>query len=116
MTVYEYIASRLTEDSILCQLAEEASELAKAALKLRRERAQDNPTPVTEEEAITNLIEEFADTLNAFRAWEQVKGFGMNLVVNAIADEKCNIWAGRLMEAERGVASEKECDFYGEGV
>ena len=31
-----YIASRLSREDILCQLAEEAAELAQAALKLRR--------------------------------------------------------------------------------
>ena len=36
MTDIEYIASKLSREDILCQLAEEASELAQAALKLRR--------------------------------------------------------------------------------
>jgi hypothetical protein len=38
MTDIRYIASVLSTEDILCQLAEEASELAQAALKLRRAR------------------------------------------------------------------------------
>lgn len=51
---------------ILAQLAEESSELAQAALKLRREKMGTNPTQVSEEEALNNLCEEFADVLTCF--------------------------------------------------
>lgn len=43
-------------------LAEEAAELSQAALKLIR--AIEGDTPVTEADAMTNLIEEAADVLN----------------------------------------------------
>lgn len=43
-------------------LAEEAAELSQAALKLIR--AIEGDTPVTESEAVANLIEEAADVLN----------------------------------------------------
>lgn len=56
-TVYDL----LPEDELLAQLAEECSEAAKAALKLRRARDGVNPTPVSEEEAFSNLVEELAD-------------------------------------------------------
>lgn len=56
-TVYDL----LPEDELLTQLAEECSEAAKAALKLRRVRNGANPTPVSEEEAFGNLVEELAD-------------------------------------------------------
>lgn len=39
----------LPEEELLAQLAEECSEAAKAALKLRRARDGVNPTPVSEE-------------------------------------------------------------------
>lgn len=42
-------------------LAEEATELAKAALKMARVLRGENPTPVTEEEARKELIEEITD-------------------------------------------------------
>lgn len=47
----------LSEDAILCQLAEECSELAQAALKLKRaKKPHINPTTKTEEEARENLL------------------------------------------------------------
>ena len=49
----------LTE--LLAGLAEEAAELAQAALKLRRVFDKTNPTPVSEESAIDHLEEEIAD-------------------------------------------------------
>ena len=51
----------LGEPELLCQLAEEASELAHAALKLRRVLEGKNPTPCTESECRENLTEEVAD-------------------------------------------------------
>lgn len=45
------------------QLAEEASELCKAALKMARILRGENPTPVTDNEARINLIEEFTDVM-----------------------------------------------------
>ena len=46
------------------QLAEEASELSKAALKLARVLRRENPTPVTESEAIKSVIEEYTDVVH----------------------------------------------------
>ena len=46
---------------LLAGLAEEAAELAQAALKLRRAYDRTNPTPVTEENAYDALLEEIAD-------------------------------------------------------
>ena len=43
----EYIAANLSGEDILCQIAEEAAELAQAALKLRRAISQTNPAPMT---------------------------------------------------------------------
>lgn len=51
------------EPAMLEQLAEEATELAKAALKLARIERKENPTPVTKEEATLNLIEEYTDVM-----------------------------------------------------
>ncbi len=58
----KYIGENLTTKELLCQLAEECSELSKAALKLRRTiYPNDNPTPVTYDEALNNFKEEIAD-------------------------------------------------------
>ena len=59
----EFIRARLSHSEQLAGLAEEATELAHAALKLRRAYDGSNPTPVTEEEAIKNLLEEIGDIL-----------------------------------------------------
>lgn len=48
---------------VLAQLAEEATELAQAALKLRRALDGTNPTPVTVKEAEAAVIEELSDVL-----------------------------------------------------
>lgn len=57
----EYIREKLGTGELLAQLAEEATELAHAALKLRRVYDGTNPTPTTEEDAMANLHEEIAD-------------------------------------------------------
>lgn len=57
----EKIQQMLDVGELLCQLAEECSELAQAALKLRRVLDRVNPTPVTYDEAIESLYEEAAD-------------------------------------------------------
>ena len=57
MTSIEYIAENLSDEDILCQIAEEAAELAQAALKLRRAITQTNPTPVTIEKAVDEISE-----------------------------------------------------------
>lgn len=84
---------------ILCQLAEEASELAKAALKLRRAIDGCNPTPVTRDEAEKMLEEEIADV----EVCLNVLGYHTDehlLTQSEIMQEKLERWRNRLMEAE----------------
>lgn len=57
----QYIIDCLPTEELLAQLAEEAAELAQAALKLRRVEDGTNPARVSREEAIKNLLEEIAD-------------------------------------------------------
>ena len=47
--------------AMLEQAAEEASELAKAALKYVRVLFNENPTPVTKDKAFNDLTEEYSD-------------------------------------------------------
>lgn len=49
--------------AMLEQMAEEASELTKAALKTARILRKENPTPVKLEDAILNLFEEYTDVV-----------------------------------------------------
>lgn len=55
------IVLKIGEAATYEQLAEEAAELAQAALKMARIIRGENPTPVTPEEASVNVIEEFTD-------------------------------------------------------
>ena len=57
----EIMIEKIGRPAMLEQLAEEASELAQAALKLARIERGENPTPVTEDEAYKNLVEEYTD-------------------------------------------------------
>lgn len=52
---------KIGEPALLEQLAEECTELAKAALKLARYTRNENPTPITRGQAVENLVEEIAD-------------------------------------------------------
>ena len=61
------IEQLIGKPALLEQLAEEASELTKAALKLSRILRCENPTPVTEQEAINDLIEEYSDVIQCSR-------------------------------------------------
>jgi len=82
---------------LLAGLAEEASELAQAALKLRRviDPYISNPTPVTEDQAMERLYEEIAD----------VKLYCSVLDVNVryisqVMEQKKKRWEDRLMSRE----------------
>lgn len=56
-----FIRGQITEEDALCAIAEEAAELAQAALKLRRAMTGTNPTPVAPKTAKDNVLEEIAD-------------------------------------------------------
>lgn len=62
------VSDILPKTEILAQLAEEASELAQAALKLRRALDGTNPTPKSVAECEKNLHEEFGDIYNCILA------------------------------------------------
>ena len=80
---------------LLAGLAEEAAELAQAALKYRRALDQSNPTPIDEDTAYEHLMEECAD----------VKLYFSMLPVNAryvseIMERKKKRWEERLAMSE----------------
>ena len=90
------ITQKVPVTELLAGLAEEASELAQAALKLRRVYDGTNPTPVKEEDAQERLYEEMAD----------VKLYCSMLKVNVkyISEmmlSKQKRWEQRLMEGKQ---------------
>lgn len=103
MTDLEYIAENLSEEDILCQIAEEAAELAKAALKLRRAITQTNPTPVTKEKAADNLIEEYGDTVVACVTYFMKHDLIDRKYVDVLeqSNTKYNRWAQRIKEGKK---------------
>jgi NTP pyrophosphatase (non-canonical NTP hydrolase) len=91
----DYIRGKVPEEELLAQLAEEATELSHAALKLRRVLDGQNPTPVRMSEAYANLQEEVADVLLCL----QVLGIEIqDPTIYRTQEEKSIRWARRLQE------------------
>ena len=93
MNCFAYIREKIPQTELLAQLAEEATELAHAALKLRRAYDGTNPTPVSRGEALENLKEEVADVelVLALLDLDQY-----DAECNRIKCEKLERWARRL--------------------
>ena len=85
------IKDYLPETEILAQLAEECAELSQAALKLRRVLDKTNPTPVTEQEATAQMIEEISDVVCCL----QELGFSADMY---IIERKKERWLSRLKQ------------------
>lgn len=103
MTNLEYIAANLSEEDILCQIAEEAAELSKAALKLRRVLTGTNPTPVSYEDAIYNLIEEYGDVVGACVVYFMKHDLIDRKYVDVLehSNPKYSRWAQRIKESKK---------------
>ena len=95
----EFVRAVLSREELLAQLAEEATELAHAALKLRRVYVGTNPTPVPLRDALDNLMEEIADVqllLEVLELDQHWPEYGV------IKESKIQRWVSRL-EAKNGV-------------
>ncbi len=93
------IRIKLTPRDLLENLAEEASEVAQAALKMIRAYGwSKNTTPVTTAEAQVNLEEEIIDLLCML----DVIGYDLQHLLDAEkACRKWRRWANRLEEGEK---------------
>lgn len=91
--VVTYIREQLPPGELLAQLAEEASELAHAALKLRRAHEGVNPTPVTFGDAWARLLEEIADV---YLCLYVAGALPEQWSIDAAAQEKALRWEARL--------------------
>ena len=95
----DYIKANVCKKELLAQLAEEATELAQAALKCRRTFDNTNPTPTSKAKALGNLIEEIDDVgllLDSLTLkWRIVSG-------GAGRDKKLERWVKRLKAIKKG--------------
>jgi len=91
-------AETLPETECLAQLAEEACELAQAALKLRRAMGTGNPTPVSVEDAVENLTEEIADVQLCGAVIVYADGRVKPDNIEKVMKEKAARWLERLKE------------------
>ena len=92
---------------ILAQLAEESSELAQAALKLRRALDGTNPTPKSVEECLENIQEEMADVFVCLTMFGKSAERDGILIYNRYMEKVIKIeyekevrWLSRLEEKE----------------
>ena len=85
----------LTPADLWGQLAEEASELAQAALKMQRLELGNNPPRKTPQECINNVIEEHSDVEFCFK----LLGWDDHKEMKAVQKAK----AGRWMSTLKGV-------------
>ena len=96
MNTVETVCKHLPAWELLAQLAEEAAELAQAALKLRRAIDGTNWTPRSLQECKDALAEEIADVEGVLQALD----FAAPLVdydkVHMIQSRKMRRWAERL--------------------
>ena len=96
-----YIKENVSSKERFAQLAEEATELAKAALKYRRTLDDENPTPMSTNEAFRNLIEEIDDIglcLETLALMWRVKSNSLQ------REQKLNRWVERLKNASERVS------------
>ena len=92
------IAEKLSKAAILEQKAEEAAELAQAALKLARIIRGENPTPVTEDEAELSLQEEYCDVRVCARVLDE--HICLLSGTTWLENQKMERWLKRLEEKE----------------
>lgn len=100
-----HIIEALGTEELLAQLAEEAAELGKAALKLRRALNGKNPTPVSPAETLRNVREKMADVLLCSIS----VGLDENITERTIR-EKIPRWSGRIDHDP-----DSDCPGYDEG-
>ena len=96
---YDIIVEKVGVEEVLAQLAEEASELSQAALKLRRKLTDKNPTPTRIEICSDNFTEEIADVMLCLNilGWLTTYKRGK---IEEIKEYKLNRWLERLKEVE----------------
>lgn len=91
------VRSAVPRAELYAGLAEEAAELAHAALKCRRAIDGTNPTPVSEEAALAAVYEEVADVMLYLGTLGLIDGVDfINEVETTCMDDKLARWKDRL--------------------
>ena len=93
----EYILEKTPPAELLAGLAEEAAELAQAALKMRRVITGVSPTPTTREKAYEGLQEEIADVMLFLKLLDLDRH---QFEYRKIMQAKIARWADRLRKKE----------------
>lgn len=96
----EYIQASLNIPERLMQLAEEASEMSQAALKLARKINGVNPTPKSLADCVAALREEISDTMTCLAVLHEDRGW------MEPSTTKLTRWVERLKEAEENADCE----------
>ena len=105
----DYIRKCLGEEDLYLQMAEEAAELSKAALKMARVISGRNPTPVTKPVAFHNVLEEIADVKNCMMVLDLNK---YDLDISMLQVDKIGRWEERLKQKNQGSVTNR-CPYCG---
>jgi NTP pyrophosphatase (non-canonical NTP hydrolase) len=89
----KYIREHVPLEELLAQLAEEATELAHAALKVRRAYSDTNPTPTPSAQAWEDLTEEIADVELLLQVLDMDRPTPKRLTIRHAKLER---WVGRI--------------------
>lgn len=95
-----FIREQLSPADQFAQVAEEAVELAHAAMKMQRILNGTNPTPVTEKEAMGKVMEEICDLYNAL----EVLKLDVSLKYEGIRKKKMARWVERIKKGVKALA------------
>ena len=95
-----FVREQLSPADQFGQVAEEAVELAHAAMKMQRILNGTNPTPVTEKEAMGKVMEEICDLYNAL----EVLKLDVSLKYEGIRKKKMARWAERIQKGVKAGA------------
>lgn len=93
----DFVRDNLLVSDLYLALAEEASELAQAAAKQARILIGNNPSPVSQEDGESNVLEELADV---YVCANVLYGKAKDDYVSDVIDKKLARWVSRLSDNE----------------
>lgn len=106
----DFVRDNLLSSDIYLALAEEASELSKAAAKQARILIGNNPSPVSDKENESNVVEEFSDVCLCF---EVLFGSTKDNDMGDIRERKLRRWVSRLSDGHNVVVDDSPAKWTG---